>query len=69
MRVHDPALNFNGRIQEILDAGGNRVLVVKDKDDREVMIPAVKEFIKEIDSTAHLCIVNIPKGLLELNHA
>lgn len=50
-----------GVIDDILDTLANEVLVL----DNNVMIPFVKEFIKEIDKDNKKIVINNMKGLLE----
>lgn len=68
LKVYDSKRGFTGHIQGILDAGGNDILVIKDKGNKEIMIPAVKEFLMEIDFVSGICKVNIPDGLYDLNN-
>ena len=68
LKVYDSKRGFTGHIQGILDAGGNDILVIRDKENREIMIPAVKEFLMEIDLMSGICKVDIPDGLYDLNN-
>ena len=47
-RVLDEEGNAIGHIKDVISAGASDVFVIE-ADNREVMIPAVSEFIKEID--------------------
>jgi len=42
------------------------IFIVKDREGREIMIPAVKEFIKEIDTKRKRMKVRLPEGLREV---
>lgn len=41
--------------------------MVLTKDDEEVFIPAVDEFIEEIDDNDKIIKMRLPEGLVELN--
>ena len=53
-----------GTIYSIIEAGAQDVLVVRD-GKREILIPMVDEFIKEIDTSRGICLVDLPPGLEE----
>lgn len=53
-----------GSVAEILETAGHDVYVVR-KDDREYLIPAVKEFIQEIQLDSRRIIIKKMKGLLD----
>jgi 16S rRNA processing protein RimM len=54
-----------GKVVDILITGGNDVYVVKTPDGSQVLIPAIKDVIKEIDLIRHaMCIDPLP-GLLD----
>lgn len=55
---------YLGRIKEILQAGSNEVYVIGNQD-KEVLIPAVKEFVPEIDLKAGKIIVDPIEGMIE----
>ena len=48
LKVFDEEKNFIGRLEEVLSMGGNDVYVVRD-GEREILIPAVAEFVKKVD--------------------
>ena len=52
-----------GRIEEILSAGGNDVYVVRGAD-REVLIPAAREYVDEVDVESGIMTVSLPDGYL-----
>ncbi|MBS4539774.1 ribosome maturation factor RimM [Clostridium sp. D2Q-11] len=53
-----------GTIKDVLTPGANDVYVVKGKD-KEYLIPAVKEFVKEIDLEEKKMVIMPIEGLLE----
>jgi len=61
LQVMDEAGNKIGIVTEILATGANDVYVVKPEEGNEVLIPAVKEFVKKIDPENHLMVVQLPQ--------
>ena len=55
----DTGKNY-GQVMDITDAPRSRIFVVECDDGREVLIPEVKEFIKEIDADRGVFIHTIP---------
>ena len=53
-----------GRIEEILSAGGNDVYVVRGAG-KEVMIPAAREYVAEVDVERGVMTVELPDGYLD----
>ena len=49
-----------GKVKDITDAPRSRIFAVECDDGREVLIPEVKEFIKEIDADKGVFIHTIP---------
>ncbi len=56
-----------GRIASILETAGHDVYVVRTDGGREVLIPAVRDIVTDIDTEAGICTINPPPGLLEAN--
>lgn len=56
-----------GEIEDIDDSTQNLLFVVKSEDGEVIFIPAVDEFIMEIDEDRKVIIMNLPAGLLDLN--
>ncbi|CEO88451.1 MAG TPA: 16S rRNA processing protein RimM [Syntrophaceticus sp.] len=54
-----------GKVAEILETGSNDVYLVKDDQGREILIPALKEVVREIDPDKGLMLVRPLPGLLE----
>lgn len=48
LSVFDEEKKFVGRLEEVLSMGGNDVYVVRN-GEREILIPAVAEFVKKVD--------------------
>jgi 16S rRNA processing protein RimM len=55
---------FLGTIVEILETGANDVYVIQDGQGGEILLPAIKEVVLEIDLETPKLIVNVPPGLL-----
>lgn len=58
-----------GVIYRVDDATVNVLLVVRNQSGEDVYIPAVDEFIENIDPEAKTIYVNLPEGLVGLNAA
>lgn len=55
---------FLGEIKDVIQTGSNDVYVVKN-DNREYLIPAIKEVIKEINLDDKKVIINPLEGMIE----
>ncbi len=64
LRVVDSDGRCLGKLVEIISTGSNDVYVVREKD-REVLIPAIEDVIKEIDLQKKTMTVDLPEGLME----
>jgi 16S rRNA processing protein RimM len=53
-----------GELVEILVTGANDVYVVKTKDEKEILLPSIKECILEVDAENKFIKVHIMPGLL-----
>ena len=63
--VHDQEKGLLGNIQEIMQAGPNRLLVVKHAD-KEILIPMNGPFITSINKTKKRISVDLPDGFLDI---
>lgn len=54
-----------GRIVDILQTGSNDVYVVKKLDGKQVLIPAIREVVRQIDLIEHTMSIDPLPGLLE----
>jgi len=54
-----------GNVIDIISTGSNDVYVVKTQDEREVLIPAVKEIVKQVDLRHQMMYIDPIKGLLD----
>ena len=63
IEVYDLNKVFLGKIIDILSTGSNDVYVVKD-GNKEILIPALKTVVKEINIQEGKIIVELPEGLV-----
>jgi 16S rRNA processing protein RimM len=63
--VFDESGSKLGVVTEILETGANDVYVVKDESGREILIPALKQVLLEINLDKKLMRVHILPGLLD----
>jgi 16S rRNA processing protein RimM len=54
-----------GTIVDIMTTGGNDVYILRSIEKREVLIPAIKEVIKQIDLVRRMMYIDPMKGLLD----
>jgi 16S rRNA processing protein RimM len=56
-----------GQIAAIEDNGGNALLVLRMENQKEVLVPAAKSFLVDINLESRRLTVRLPRELLELN--
>lgn len=56
-----------GKIARIDSSTQNLLFIVKTEDDDEIFVPAVDEFISQIDNENRVIKMNLPDGLVDLN--
>ena len=54
-----------GTVQDILQTGANDVYVVHRDKGKELLIPALKKVVKQVDLERGIMVVDIPRGLLD----
>ena len=54
-----------GKIDDIFNYGSNDIYVVKDELGKQILLPAIKEVIIQIDLENEKMIVHLLKGLME----
>lgn len=57
---------INGNIVDIDDSTANLLFVIDTCDDRQLLIPAVEEFITDIDNKNNIITMEVPQELLDL---
>jgi 16S rRNA processing protein RimM len=66
-RVMDETLGDLGTVADVIEAGGGDLLLVKDGDGVETLVPLVKEFVTAIDEASGTIRLALPEGLRGLN--
>lgn len=64
MRVEDAEKGYLGQLTDILETGANDVYVVESSIYGEILIPAIKQVIHEVDVTKKCMRVRLLPGLL-----
>lgn len=62
--VYDSAGRRLGKISEVLQTGANDVYVVE-TGGKPLLIPALKQVVREVDLTGRRMVVELPKGLTD----
>jgi 16S rRNA processing protein RimM len=63
--VYDEDNVLLGRVCDVLQTGSNDVYVIRDESGREVLLPALKSVVKNVQLEQKRMDVIIPKGLLD----
>ena len=56
---------YIGKVESFIDVNLKQTLLVVKKEKKEVLIPLIKEFIKEVNLTEKVLVVELPEGLIE----
>lgn len=64
MKVEDIELGFLGDLQEILETGANDVYVISSREYGELLIPAIKEVVLNVDLELNCMQVSLLPGLI-----
>ncbi|HSL28914.1 MAG TPA: ribosome maturation factor RimM [Anaerolineales bacterium] len=62
-RVVDENGNFLGELVEILETGANNVYVVRNEEEKEILLPAIPSVILELDEEQRVMRVHLLEGL------
>ena len=65
MKVVDEENNEVGIIKDIIFTGANDVYVIKPKEGKDILIPAIKECVLKVDTTEKIMYIHLMEGLLE----
>ncbi len=65
LEVYTVEGDFLGKIKDVLQAGSNEVYLIEAVGGKEIMIPAVKEFVPEIDLKNKRITVKPIEGMIE----
>lgn len=63
--VYNIKNEYIGKVKDIIQTGPNEVYVIKGDDNKEIMIPSVKEFIPEISLKEGKVVINPIEGMIE----
>ena len=65
LKVVDEKENELGTLVDVMQTGANDVYIVKNEDGKELLFPAIKECILDIDFKAQKMTVHVMDGLLD----
>lgn len=66
LHVEDEEVNALGVLRDVLETGANDVYLVSRPGEKDLMLPAIKECIREVDLEAGIMRVRVLPGLLDL---
>ena len=62
--VYDTTGQYYGKIKDVLTTGANDVYIIwYEAEKRDLLIPALKQVVKEIDTENKKMVVDLPEGL------
>ena len=53
-----------GKIKDVFQTGANDVYVIRTIDEKEVLIPAIKSVVKDVDINSNKMIIELMEGLI-----
>ncbi|MGI6412380.1 MAG: ribosome maturation factor RimM [Syntrophomonadaceae bacterium] len=65
LAVYDEEIGFLGYLQEVLETGANEVYVINSEQFGEVLIPAIKDVILNVDLEKKMMKIRLLPGLIE----
>lgn len=66
LSAHDECGQQLGTVKDIIDSGTSLLIVITDGEGKEHMIPAVPEFLRDVDLAARSVSIHLIEGLWEL---
>ena len=66
MKVTDEDGNSLGTLSDVLSTGANDVYAVETTEGKEVLFPAIKQCVLDVDTEARKMTVHVMEGLLDL---
>ncbi|MDD3704781.1 MAG: ribosome maturation factor RimM [Clostridiaceae bacterium] len=63
LEVYDENVQLIGAVKDVLQTGSNDVYVVQSKD-KDILIPALKDVVRQIDLENKKIMVEMPEGLI-----
>lgn len=64
-QVYDMNNNYIGKIVQVLQNASNDIYIIKDDNLNEYLIPAVKEFVKEVNIDTKTILIDPIEGMIE----
>ncbi len=64
LKVYTDEGNLLGTLEDIYNSGASDIYVVKDELGKQILLPAIKDVIKQIDLEQEKIIVHLIKGLV-----
>lgn len=64
LKVYTDEGNLLGTLEDIYNSGASDIYVVKDELGKQILLPAIKDVIKQIDLEEEKIIVHLIKGLV-----
>ncbi|MDD3839636.1 MAG: ribosome maturation factor RimM [Clostridia bacterium] len=64
LKVYDEESKYIGEIQDVIKTGSNDVYSVNSHDGREILIPAIKKVVKNIDLEKRTMKIQLLEGLI-----
>lgn len=64
LEVYTDSNEYLGKVDDIFPTGSNDVYVVKDNLGKQILLPGIKDVIKQIDIEKNKIIVTLIKGLI-----
>lgn len=65
LKVENEDQSFSGILSDVIETGANDVYVIKTPEGKEVLIPAIKECILQVDVESGFMQVHLLDGLLD----
>lgn len=65
MKVIDETQQIEGTLTDVIETGANDVYVITMENEKELLLPAIKQCILDVDTEKKLMHVHILKGLLD----
>ena len=65
LEVYTEENELLGKLKEVLQPGANDVYVVKNSEGEEILFPAIKDCVKEVDLENGVITLHVMDGLLD----
>ncbi|MBP5453867.1 MAG: 16S rRNA processing protein RimM [Lachnospiraceae bacterium] len=65
LKVYDEENNLIGVVSEVYQTGANDVYEIEKEDSKKVLVPAIKDCIKDVDIKAGKMTIHVMEGLFE----